>query len=97
ELGAQIRAGELPSPDRVYVALGSGGTVAGLSVGLALAGVQTEIVAVAVVERLYSLRARVTALQRQVLGALGRAGVPAVAPVPVVINRAHLGPGYAEP
>jgi D-cysteine desulfhydrase len=97
ELGAQIRAGELPAPDRIYVALGSGGTAAGLSVGLALAGVRTEVAAVAVVERIFATRTRLRALQRQVIAALGRAGIDAGEPVPLSIERAHLGPGYAEP
>jgi D-cysteine desulfhydrase len=97
ELGAQIRAGELPSPDRVVVALGSGGTAAGLSVGLALAGVRAEVAAVAVVERIFAMRARVRVLQREVIAALGRAGIDASEPVPLSIDRAHLGPGYGEP
>src|SRR5262249_62215685 len=96
ELGAQIRAGELPEPDRVYVALGSGGTAAGLSVGLGLAGVRTTVAAVAVVERIFAPRARIASLQRQVLAVLERAGVPAREPVPVVIDHAHVGRGYAE-
>jgi D-cysteine desulfhydrase len=97
ELGAQIRAGEVPLPDRVYVALGSGGTAAGLAVGLGLAGVETKVAAIAVVERIFSMRARITSLQRQVMEALRRAGVPLRDPVPILIDHAHLGRGYAEP
>src|SRR6185369_11723190 len=48
ELCAQIRAGELPEPERIYVPLGSGGIDAGLAVGLALGGVRTTVIAVAV-------------------------------------------------
>jgi D-cysteine desulfhydrase len=97
ELGAQIREGLVPVPDRVYVALGSGGTAAGLSVGLGLAGVPTTVAAIAVVERVLATRARLTGLQRQVMDVLARAGVPLAPPVPLLIDHAYLGRGYAEP
>lgn len=48
ELAAQVRAGELPEPDLAVVTLGSGGTVAGLAAGLALAGLKTRVMAVVV-------------------------------------------------
>ena len=48
ELAAQVRAGELPEPDVVVVAMGSGGTAAGLAVGFEQAGLKTRVLAVAV-------------------------------------------------
>jgi D-cysteine desulfhydrase len=48
ELGEQVRAGAVPEPDRIFVALGSGGTAAGLAVGCRLAGLRTRITAVRV-------------------------------------------------
>jgi len=48
ELAAQVKAGVLPEPDVAVVTLGSGGTVAGLAAGLALAGLRTRIIAVVV-------------------------------------------------
>ena len=48
ELAEQVAKGELPEPDVVVVATGSGGTVAGLAVGLEAAGLRTTILAVAV-------------------------------------------------
>lgn len=48
ELAAQCAAGETPLPDRLYVANGTMGTAAGLAVGLALAGLRTEVHAVRV-------------------------------------------------
>ena len=81
ELQRQVEAGELPPFDLVYVALGSGGTVAGLAWGLrALAA---EVVAVRVVSALACGRRRVAALMRGVdellapLGGAARSGVPA--------------------
>lgn len=49
ELARQIEANQLPEPDAIFVPLGTGGTVAGLAVGLAAAGVTSTIVAVRVV------------------------------------------------
>ena len=46
EVAAQVRAGELPEPETVWCALGSGGTAAGLAVGLRMAGLRTAVRAV---------------------------------------------------
>lgn len=46
ELADQVATGALPAPDRVFVALGTGGTAAGLALGFALAELQTTVVAV---------------------------------------------------
>ena len=48
ELAAQIKSGELDAPDRIYIANGTMGSVAGLALGLALAGSSAEIHAVRV-------------------------------------------------
>ncbi|MEV6772450.1 pyridoxal-phosphate dependent enzyme [Nocardia sp. NPDC051030] len=52
ELAAQVRAGDLPEPTHIVTAVGSGGTVAGLSLGLRLAGLPTRVVGVVVNETL---------------------------------------------
>jgi 1-aminocyclopropane-1-carboxylate deaminase/D-cysteine desulfhydrase-like pyridoxal-dependent ACC family enzyme len=46
ELAAQIAAGELPPPSRIYLALGTMGTAMGLLLGLKAAGVKTHLQAV---------------------------------------------------
>jgi len=66
ELGAQIRAGDCPRFDDVYVALGSCGTVAGLWLGLRLAGVEARVVGVRVVDRLVCNRGVTVRLARAV-------------------------------
>ena len=48
ELAAQVRAGQLPEPEVVVVALGSGGTAAGLAVGFEQAGLRTRVLGVVV-------------------------------------------------
>ena len=51
ELAAQIRAGEVPEPDRLFVPAGTCGTAAGLLVGCRVAGLRTRVMAVRVVDR----------------------------------------------
>jgi len=48
EFADQIKAGYLPEPDYIYVAAGSFGTAAGLSLGLKAAGINSQIIAVAI-------------------------------------------------
>lgn len=98
ELAEQINQGELPCPERVYVALGTGGTAAGLAVGLGMGGVHTTVHAVATVERALAparlLRSRVASLRRF----LAEQGVPLnTEPAPWVVDRSQLGPGYGVP
>jgi len=50
ELADQVRRGELPEPYRIYVPLGSAGTAAGIALGLAMAGLSSEVRAVRVVD-----------------------------------------------
>ena len=49
ELKVQIERGEVPEPDRVYVALGSMGTAVGLELGLRAVNLRSQVVPVRVV------------------------------------------------
>src|SRR5919202_1158481 len=64
ELAEQVARGELPAPTRVVVPLGSGGTAAGLALGLAVAGLDTTVAAVRVAPRIVTGRRRVLRLAR---------------------------------
>ena len=48
ELAAQVDRDEIPAPSHVVTAVGSGGTAAGLVLGLRLAGLDTKVLAVVV-------------------------------------------------
>jgi D-cysteine desulfhydrase len=52
ELVRQVEAGLLPTPGTIVVPLGSGGTAAGLSLGLAIAGLPTQVIAARIAPRL---------------------------------------------
>jgi 1-aminocyclopropane-1-carboxylate deaminase/D-cysteine desulfhydrase-like pyridoxal-dependent ACC family enzyme len=56
ELAAQVREGVLPEPDVCVVALGSGGTAAGLAAGFAAEGLKTRVVGACVSTPPWALR-----------------------------------------
>lgn len=99
ELGEAVRRHELPEPDRLYVALGTGGTAVGLAIGCGLAGLRTRVHAVATVERVLSPKRKLGALTRAALRWLEAAGVPGAGSAraaEIVIDRSELGGGYGE-
>ena len=57
ELKAQIDAGACPLPARVYVAFGTMGTAVGMALGMAMAGLETEVHAVRVTDTAYASEA----------------------------------------
>ncbi len=101
ELADQVRAGALPEPAAVFVPLGSGGTVAGLLLGLRLAGLRTRVVGVLVTDILPPSPRRLVRLAGAALRRL-RAADATVPEVPLrsrdlVIEASQLGPGYGAP
>lgn len=98
ELAGQIESGECPKPRRIYVALGSGGTAAGLSLGLSLARLDCEVIAVRVATRLAGngpylrlLAARTGALLERI------SPVGPVAEQKLEIVHGFIGDGYGHP
>jgi D-cysteine desulfhydrase len=96
ELAEQVRQGLLPEPQRLYVALGSGGTALGLALGLALGGLKSEVRAVATVERPLASAARLRRLLREIRQRLSSVGVDASLPVRCVRDFSQVGPGYGR-
>ncbi|OFV89412.1 MAG: hypothetical protein A3J75_08430, partial [Acidobacteria bacterium RBG_16_68_9] len=101
ELAEQVRQGELPEPTSVFLPLGSGGTVAGLALGLKLAGVRSRVVGVLVTDILPPSRARLARLARGALRRL-RAAEPKIPEVPLApddftVITGHLGQCYGAP
>jgi len=54
ELRDQIMQGELPEPDRIYVALGTMGTAVGLMLGLKAAGLKSRVMPVRIVDERFA-------------------------------------------
>lgn len=97
EIARQVGAGELPAPDRVYVALGSGGTAAGLLVGLRLGGLTSEVVAVRAAPSFLAAPWRVRRLAGQTLHLLRAHGAPSTELGGLRVVDGFLGDGYARP
>lgn len=98
ELCEQIHKGEVPEPERLYVAFGSGGTAVGLAMGLAMGGVSTIVSAIAVVERPLAMQSRVRALQKMLEDELAKWKIPALnKPLPLALDHGFVGSGYAIP
>ena len=100
ELADQVGRGELPEPTHVVVALGSGGTAAGLAAGLRIAGLRTRVVGVVVNDRTPVDRRTVARLANRTLALLRKRGAdPGVTPIdPADLGseRAWLGRGYGH-
>lgn len=96
ELAAQIKAGLLPEPDRVVVAYGSGGTAAGLALGLSAAGLKTRVHAVAAAERWLTSERRLMQLINAGRALMAKAGIGDPIPAPITIDRSALGRGYTH-
>jgi len=98
EIKEQIESGQIPEPDRMYVALGSMGTAVGLQLGLRAVGLSTRLTPVRVVPEEHATPDRFVELFRRT-GALIRRADPSF-PVcelgeeDVEIVHDFFGPGY---
>jgi D-cysteine desulfhydrase len=100
ELAEQVGAGELPEPSHIVVAVGSGGTAAGLLAGLKLAGLRSQLVCVLVNDLVRVDTRTVARLARRTLRLLARHGIDTrqvdISSKEVGIWRSWLGPGYGH-
>lgn len=99
EIKEQVDRGEMPPPTDIVVTLGSGGTVAGLLLGLEIAGLDCRLHAVRVVDALFANRHIVTWLARGSAALLRRSGaeVPEPSARRLVVHDGFFGPGYGHP
>jgi D-cysteine desulfhydrase len=101
ELAEQVRAGELPEPAQVFVPVGTGGTLAGLVLGMRLAGLRTRAVGVVVTDILApsprSLARHARAAWRLMLRLDPTVERVAIDASDFELVRSQLGPGYGAP
>ncbi|MFG1782018.1 1-aminocyclopropane-1-carboxylate deaminase/D-cysteine desulfhydrase [Rhodococcus oryzae] len=102
ELAEQIRAGALPRPGSIVVPVGSGGTAAGLCLGLELAGLaDVTVTAIVVNDTLHLDQHTIHRLARRTATLLTARGadLPALqlSPQRLTVTRAWLGTGYGHP
>jgi D-cysteine desulfhydrase len=99
ELAEQIEAGDCERPGCIIVPFGTGGTAAGLALGLRIAGLGVPVVAVRVVPRIIGSRLRILRLARSAARLLERVSwrlVPAVRGDAVVVEHAFFGGAYGR-
>jgi len=101
ELAEQVRGGALAEPAEVWVPVGSGGTLAGLSAGLRLAGLTSRVVGVLVSDILPPSPRSLARTANAVLRYLRAQGADtrgiAISPADFDLLRDQLGPGYGAP
>lgn len=100
ELAQQVEAGVVPEPSHVVVALGSGGTAAGLAAGLHLAGLRTRVVGIVVNDKIPVGASVVANLANRTLKLLRRRGAATseeeIGPRDLDAETAWLGDGYGH-
>ncbi len=101
ELKHQIDGGLLPSPDIIFCPLGTGGTLAGLFVGLKLVGLRTKLIGVRTTDLVISnklltlwLAGRTESLLRRLSGS---EGFPTLSRCEISITHRFIGDGYGIP
>lgn len=101
ELADQVAVGELPEPAHIFVALGSGGTVAGLLLGLRLARLRSRLTAVLVTDVVPPTPKKVARLANRTARLLRQRGAPLpegdIGPEDVTVLSDWLGGGYGHP
>jgi D-cysteine desulfhydrase len=101
EIAAQAKAGSLPEPAHVVVAVGTGGTAAGLALGFQLAGLRTRVTGVVVNDQLRLDAAVLARLARRTAALLERRGAHLgplwLGPEMLDLTRGQIGAGYGHP
>ncbi|WP_438021388.1 pyridoxal-phosphate dependent enzyme [Sorangium sp. So ce315] len=101
ELAEQVRRGEAPRPDRIVVASGTGGTLAGLALGAAVLGWPTTVVGVRITERIASNRAvvryEIGSMKRLLARRAPRFTRRRLPAARFAIDHRAIGPGYGAP
>lgn len=97
ELAAQVERGEMPRPDRIVVACGSGGTVAGLAVGVGMLGWKTTVVGVRITDLIASNPLTLAFLVDRTARLVEASGGPSrdrLKRARVEMEHGFIGPGY---
>lgn len=100
EIAAQVEDGSLPEPAHVVVAVGTGGTAAGLALGFQLAGLRSRVLGVVVNDQLRLDPPRLVRLARRSAKLLERRGAHLGAlrlePGMLDLTRDQIGVGYGH-
>lgn len=100
ELKQQIERGEVETPDYIFVAAGTCGTLAGLILGARMAGLNSQIIGVRVVDKLMTnapITAHLANGAAKILRAHGVEDIPHISSSDVTILDNYFGEDYGKP
>lgn len=97
ELKSQIDEGLLPEPRFIFVPVGTCGTMAGLMVGVRLAGLRSQVIGIRVSDRVIANAWAVSRMERRILRLIGATDGGLMNPRPVQLWHHDFGKGYAIP
>lgn len=97
ELKSQIEEGILPEPRFIFVPVGTCGTIAGLIVGVRLAGLRTQIVGIRVADRIVANSWAISRMVKRTLRLIGAVDVDYINPRRIELWHNDFGKGYAIP
>ena len=97
ELKSQIEADILPEPRFIFVPVGTCGTIAGLIVGVRLAGLRTQIVGVRVADSVVVNSWAISRMVRHILRFIGAVDADDINPRRIELWHDDFGKGYAIP
>jgi D-cysteine desulfhydrase len=100
ELKEQIDGGELPEPEVIFVAAGTCGTLAGLTLGCKLAGMSTQVIGVRVVDKIMAnatLTAHLANKAGKLLAKHGVEDIPRICASEITLMDSYFGQDYGVP
>ena len=97
ELKSQIEADLLPEPRFIFVPVGTCGTIAGLIVGVRLAGLHTHIVGVRVADSVVANSWAISRMVQRILRLIGAVDANDINPRRIELWHGDFGKGYAIP
>lgn len=97
ELKAQIEGGILPEPRFIFVPVGTCGTMAGLEVGVRLAGLRSHVVGIRVADLVVANTWTISRMVQRILRLIGAVEADNINPSDIELWHGDFGEGYAIP
>ena len=97
ELKSQIEEGILPEPRFIFVPVGTCGTMAGLEVGVRLAGLRSRVVGIRVADLVVANTWTISRMVQRILRLIGAVDADNINPSDVELWHGDFGEGYAIP
>lgn len=97
ELKSQIEEGLLPEPRFIFVPVGTCGTMAGLEVGVRLAGLRSDVVGIRVADLVVANTWAISRMVKRTLQLIGAVDTDNINPSDIELWHGDFGEGYAIP